>query len=87
MPATTGPQEPGAGRHQVVILVCGTNFATKSVDVLAASSSSGAPTISIGNDSAQALASLLDERFKVSVTLTGGNPCVTEFVLVRQGSN
>lgn len=86
MSAATGTHEREVDRHQVVILICGTNFTTKSMEILAASSSSGAPPMSIGTDSAQALASLLDNHFKLTETLTGGNPCVTEFVLVRQGS-
>lgn len=86
MSTTSGPQQTPAGRHQVVIFVCGPNFTTKAVEVVAASSSTSAPSISIGADSAQALADLLDQQFKVSSVVTGGNPPSTEFILIKQGA-
>ena len=59
---------PARGRNaEVVVIVCETDIvSTPSViTVLASSSSEGAPTVSVGSECAQALASVLDAGFRL----------------------
>lgn len=82
---TQGSPNPATatGPHDVAILVSRPNFGNSQVEVVAYSGSSNAPSLSAGEPCAQALADLLKQQFRIAEIVTGGNPSVTEYILVR----